>query len=797
MKRLFAVVTMAVLGSGGLAAQSLPESHQKILQMIDARNYSAAIEELQSLRTSNETAFVAADYDYLLARVAERDGRLGLAMSSYQSVANRSADLRVYALKHMSGVARSTGNLMLERIYLTEILISSPESVLAGGAVYRLARNSFEQGNYGETIRMLNTKAGALRKPSSSQTSDNNYARENRGLLGEAYLRAGESGTARDIFSNLIESDPNPAQPDDFSLSAVRAIDLMDGGSVEKAPVLAEDEHLRRANVYQFNREFKSARLHFKALINGYPNGSNSADAMFQIGRGYAQQSDFAEALKWFERLVERYPASVTAKEALLNSASAYARVGKSKEAISRYQAFIEKYPADEKLDRAFLNIVDVYRDQDSDTEALKWCAKTRGEFAGKLSAALALFAEARIYVSKEDWQNALNRLDQLKSAPNLGGATVPGGTSKAEIDFLRSFALEQSKRYAEAIDAYLAIPDGRGEYYGWRATERLKSLSKNETGASFIAQKTGLLTTKLVDKESDKRRESAQALLRLTDVPAVRERAVEALRADIGALPRYQGIPNLKPLERAGSRQSIGDRLVRLGLYDEAASEIDSDITTRTGEPAYDRALRHTRGGRADLGLAFIEPMWRKVPADYPIELIPREHAELLYPAPFADELLKYAPERGVDPRLVLAIMRQESRFEPEAKSYAAARGLMQFISTTSTQVAGELGRDSFVQDELYYPPTAILFGSQYLTGLFKMFPSQPDAVVASYNGGEENMKRWLTRSRSNLPDRYVPEIAYSQTKDYVYKVMTNYRMYKHLYDENLQPTGPAAHSP
>ncbi len=49
--------------------------------------------------------------------------------------------------------------------------------------------------------------------------------------------------------------------------------------------------------------------------------------------------------------------------------------------------------------------------------------------------------------------------------------------------------------------------------------------------------------------------------------------------------------------------------------------------------------------------------------------------------------------------------------------------------------------------------------------------------------------MKRWLTRSRSSSPDRYVPEIGFSQTKDYVYRVMANYRVYQYLYDERLRP--------
>lgn len=161
-----------------------------------------------------------------------------------------------------------------------------------------------------------------------------------------------------------------------------------------------------------------------------------------------------------------------------------------------------------------------------------------------------------------------------------------------------------------------------------------------------------------------------------------------------------------------------------------------------------------------------------------------------MLYPTPFKSDLLKFAPERGVDPRLLLAIMRQESRFRPDAKSNAAARGLMQFISTTSNKVAADLNRTNFRQDELYSPPTAILFGSQYLSTLFKTFPGQPDAVVASYNGGDDNMQRWYNRSRSNVPERYVPEVVYAQSKDYVQRVIASYRMYKYLYDEQLRPT-------
>jgi soluble lytic murein transglycosylase len=132
---------------------------------------------------------------------------------------------------------------------------------------------------------------------------------------------------------------------------------------------------------------------------------------------------------------------------------------------------------------------------------------------------------------------------------------------------------------------------------------------------------------------------------------------------------------------------------------------------------------------------------------------------------------------------------MRQESRFDPLARSGAAARGLMQFISSTSDRLATELGRPAPGDEELYDPATSILFGSQYIADLCSQFPDKPEAAAAAYNAGEEAMHRWLARSATNEPAVYVAEIQYAQTKDYVYRVMCNYRMYMLLYDRDLRP--------
>jgi soluble lytic murein transglycosylase len=187
-------------------------------------------------------------------------------------------------------------------------------------------------------------------------------------------------------------------------------------------------------------------------------------------------------------------------------------------------------------------------------------------------------------------------------------------------------------------------------------------------------------------------------------------------------------------------------------------------------------------RGNNAARALNFIEGQFNRVPDDYRPELLPRATAELLYPNPYHDAMQKHAVPRNVNPFFVLSIARQESRFDAKVKSFAAARGLLQFISSTSTQIAQQLNLSDFEQDDLYNPNQAILIGSQYMQNLFSEF-AHPANVAAAYNGSEQSVRRWVARSKSNDADQHVIEVGKRETKDYVYKVMNNLWAYEALY--------------
>src|SRR6185312_15783894 len=249
-----------------------------------------------------------------------------------------------------------------------------------------------------------------------------------------------------------------------------------------------------------------------------------------------------------------------------------------------------------------------------------------------------------------------------------------------------------------------------------------------------------------------DAARRAAQNQLRFRTEPETRKKLLQVASKAYESLPAYK-FPSyqLVPLGRAEiitasppdsppTHQSLADELLFLGLYDEAAPELAAarsqgqQANEKAAQPAannsatdqtYTEAVYFLRGGMPYPAVRFAEQVWRTIPADYLVELAPRQLTEMLYPAAYQASAVKYSQARQLDPRFVLSIARQETRFQAEAKSVAAARGLMQFIAATAEQTAKQLGRHDFDQDDLYNADTALQFGTQYLSTLFQQFPN------------------------------------------------------------------------
>ena len=158
----------------------------------------------------------------------------------------------------------------------------------------------------------------------------------------------------------------------------------------------------------------------------------------------------------------------------------------------------------------------------------------------------------------------------------------------------------------------------------------------------------------------------------------------------------------------------------------------------------------------------------------------------KIIYPEPYKEIVEEVSQIYQLDPYLIYAVMRVESKFNPEAQSKKGARGLMQLLPETGSWIARELKYESFDVDKLFDPEYNINLGAWYLSYLNKQFDNNTVLVIAAYNGGETNVKKWLKENiwSGNISD--LENIPFKETREYVNKVLTDYETYKKYMKNN-----------
>lgn len=233
---------------------------------------------------------------------------------------------------------------------------------------------------------------------------------------------------------------------------------------------------------------------------------------------------------------------------------------------------------------------------------------------------------------------------------------------------------------------------------------------------------------------------------------------------------------------------------LARAGLYEEAGtrfSEVYRDLRQRSSRG--DRAARKLLESGGDRWRSFFLAVHDHHDAarslydswsDAPDPASATEWMRLGYPLAHSRYVWDHSRTHGVDPMLVLGLMRQESTYNARAVSRAGARGPMQIMPRTGHLLA-DLQHDlDFNAGDLSDPDLATEYGIWYLGLLLERFDGVYPLAVASYNGGPHNMSSWLAGPARDLPmDLLVEHIPFRETRDYVKRVSAGYAAYVALY--------------
>ena len=339
-------------------------------------------------------------------------------------------------------------------------------------------------------------------------------------------------------------------------------------------------------------------------------------------------------------------------------------------------------------------------------------------------------------------------------------------------------FAYWRARASGSVSDYLTVLRSTTPSHFDYFASQRLAPMNIDQELKVREGQVASLIGKKQWDLA--KRIQTDRVLLRPDDAQ------LEKLAQIYREIPAYAAVLDLKPLPMPRFPLETDDRdalLMAMGLQDEAVGAIEKKWALKPAREALTRSFALNQGAASRESIYAIEVMMKSVPKDFHPALLPEVVRRLLYPRYFYPFIAEDSKKYATDPALVLSIMREESRFNPRAKSAAAARGLLQFIITTARDIGQQVGLLDVEPDDLYDPRVIIRLGAKYIAELAEQFGGNRYRTAAAYNAGPKQVALWARLQPAEGDDYFMTAVNFDETKHYVRKVLNSYEMYRAVY--------------
>lgn len=588
----------------------------------------------------------------------------------------------------------------------------------------------------------------------------------------------------RDLSARIVES---LVRAGNVAEAMTKGLALLNGGTTDDASdrvarALDRPEILQRMSVEQWallGETFRSHRQYERAvaMLQKALGKVYSDDLQFALGRCYFGNEQFAEAGGAYLRGANATK-NPQQKTTFLWHAARSAQLRGDDAAAERLMTAAIAIPG--KFDATTVALTQRIRTRlhakraNEAASDLAYLRKAAGNERAILEASLA-YAVGMIAAG-----NTTAAVGTLNAVP----PKLLGDYDQAEFAYWRARALE-SRDPAASFRDYLTVLRAKvPTHYAYLARLRLDAKEMAPRLTRELAQREAQVTNLIATKqfETAKEVQTDRILLSSRDRAAQLQRLASIYRE----LPVYRAVLELKPKPMPRFPTEATDRdtlLIAMGLADEATGAIEQRWPLAPAQEALTRSLALNFGGASRESIYAIEVMMKRVPQDFVPDLLPLVVRQLLYPRYFYDAIAEDAKKFEADPQLVLSIMREESRFNPRAKSQAAARGLLQFIITTARDIGRDVGLVDLSPEDLYDPRVIIRLGAKYVAELTEQFGGNRYNAAAAYNAGPKQVALWSRLQAAPGDDYFLAAINFDETKHYVRKVMNSYARYGEIY--------------
>ena len=665
-----------------------------------------------------------------------------------------------------------------------------------------LARSYFALERYAESTDQLEAYLDA--KPAEED------ALRVRFLLGRTYAALGDAKKAEDNLRRYVDEGGPLAAYASLDLADLlsaegkldKAIDELEEALASDLPAIRVGRTpsllLRLAEAYADDDEDALALQTYDRLLREAPADSYGAQALWGIATVARRLGDAARWEQSLSELVEQYPASSQALSALetllaadiavspLSQGVVHQQRGAYDQALAALDSFLGGQPTAADAAKAHFYRGAVRESQGALVEALaEYEASLRLDAAGRLAGEAAW--------SRADLLEALGRTAEAATAYGEVWRTYPASAQAGEAAFRSGFLPFRDGEVATAQAAWSGAlastidAAGLARIHLWLGKAAL-TLGDGVTATAQFEQ------ARQTDPDSFAAlRAEAWLAEQGTSIPPVQGEIDTGSTAapDWAAVEAWLAATwGPEPATTSQTAWLRGRELQLLGLRQEAEKEFLAALS----ESASDEwALYRLARSFQDLGLTHLAARAAGrllARSDAPLAETPRPLLEVAYPLAYAPLVETAGRENGVSPLVLLALIRQESLYDPQAISVAGAPGLTQVIPTTAAEIAEKLGRRDFTPPDLLEPSLNIEFGAFYLGDQLRRFDGDLHLALAAYNGGPGNALGWRDDPAATDPDFLTETIDLEETRSYLELVLANYAVYRFLYGGASHPT-------
>ncbi|PSB12014.1 lytic murein transglycosylase [Pleurocapsa sp. CCALA 161] len=483
-----------------------------------------------------------------------------------------------------------------------------------------------------------------------------------------------------------------------------------------------------------------------------------TADDWQAIADGYWRDEEHRKA-------ADAYIFAPSIPRNLYRAARGFHRNGNLDSAQSAYQRLLQEYHDSQEAGQALIHLASI----SSGDEAVVYLEK-----------AIAKFPEVapEAYRSKAIVHERFGKYDAANDARQKLLNQYSNSNSAGEY------------RWQKAQD--LAAQGNKRDAWEW-----MQPVVKSNQEYDFAAQ--ALYTTgkwAMAINQPEAAKTTFQQIIKLYPQSYWAWRATVMLRWEVGDFNQLRSLAPTLDLTKTYEPLPMGSAALQelyfLAQYDDAwlllQSEIEHPQQTSVNEQFAEGVLL-LELGQYSQGM---KQIWDLTKRETPQELEQwkalrqtKTYWQSLFPFPYETQILQNTQQDKINPLLVISVMRKESTFNPTIDSAVGAVGLMQVVPPTAQWAAAQIGIANY---SLTNPDDNIKIGTWYLKHNHQRYQDDSLLAVASYNAGTSNVNSWLQQYNIKDRDRFVEQIPFPETKDYVEGVFGNYWNYLRLYNPEIR---------